>query len=491
MKSLMSYFIFLIYIISAPAFAQDKTIDSLILKLNQTNDDSTKCVILSILAENVPDDNLWPIYNDKVYTISKKYVRSGYSNSTFYYDQLIASANNKGYLFDLNGQVDSSLVYFNECLELSKKINDDKKYADALYNISKAYNLKGNISKALDLINKCLIISEKIKYDDLTARALINFGLILHKQGDLTRALEYYNRAYKIQLNIKQIRGSGYSLTNIAGVYLDRKDYNNALKYFIQSKGIFEQINDDQGYLISLGNIAKIYILNKDYNKAIENCNKIIDHPNISLYKPTLCRAHDMISSIYFKLNQIDRSLQHSLSAMKLANEIGNPELIRNNAEALRKTYKKTGNYKLALYNYELYIMMRDSINNKETRKASIKSQLKYEYEKKAAADSVRVLEEKKIVAVQLKQEKTQRYALYGGLGLVGLFAIFMVNRFRVTNKQKKLIEAQKKIVEHQKHIVDEKQKEILDSINYAKRIQESLLPTETYINRILKNYKF
>jgi hypothetical protein len=42
----------------------------------------------------------------------------------------------------------------------------------------------------------------------------------------------------------------------------------------------------------------------------------------------------------------------------------------------------------------------------------------------------------------------------------------------------------QKKDVEHQKHMVDKKQKEILDSINYAKRIQESLLTNENYIQK-------
>jgi hypothetical protein len=65
-----------------------------------------------------------------------------------------------------------------------------------------------------------------------------------------------------------------------------------------------------------------------------------------------------------------------------------------------------------------------------------------------------------------------------------------MVNRFRVTNKQKKLIEVQKKIVEEQKRLVDEKQKEVLDSIRYAKRIQQSLMPTETYISRNIRKLK-
>ena len=63
---------------------------------------------------------------------------------------------------------------------------------------------------------------------------------------------------------------------------------------------------------------------------------------------------------------------------------------------------------------------------------------------------------------------------------MVLAFAAFMLNRFRVTQKQKEIIESQKEIVE-------EKQREVLDSIRYAKRIQLSLLPTEKYIIKSLK----
>ena len=50
----------------------------------------------------------------------------------------------------------------------------------------------------------------------------------------------------------------------------------------------------------------------------------------------------------------------------------------------------------------------------------------------------------------------------------------------------------QKQIILRQKELVEEKQKEILDSIHYARRIQKSLLPTEKYIHksfiRLIKN---
>ncbi len=86
----------------------------------------------------------------------------------------------------------------------------------------------------------------------------------------------------------------------------------------------------------------------------------------------------------------------------------------------------------------------------------------------------------------QLVKEKTQRFALYGGLLLVMAFGGFIFNRFKVAQKQKIIIELQKKEVDIAFEKLHEKNKEVMDSINYAKRIQNSLLPSEKFIARIL-----
>jgi hypothetical protein len=57
-----------------------------------------------------------------------------------------------------------------------------------------------------------------------------------------------------------------------------------------------------------------------------------------------------------------------------------------------------------------------------------------------------------------------------------------------LARRQKSIIEKQKVIVEKQKNLVDEKQKEILDSIHYAKRIQQALITNEKYIERSLSS---
>ena len=142
---------------------------------------------------------------------------------------------------------------------------------------------------------------------------------------------------------------------------------------------------------------------------------------------------------------------------------------------------------------------MQDSIVNKETKKAFVKKQFQYEYEKKAATDSIKNSEEQKVKDAQLfaqsaslKQEKVQRYALYGGLLLVISFLGFVFNRFKVTQKQKAIIEAQKIEVDRAYESLHEKNKEVMDSIFYARRIQRALITSERYIhkhlNRLMKN---
>ena len=61
--------------------------------------------------------------------------------------------------------------------------------------------------------------------------------------------------------------------------------------------------------------------------------------------------------------------------------------------------------------------------------------------------------------------------------GVILLLIVFVLIRVRSAKKQ----------VEEQKHIVEEKNREITDSISYAKRLQNAILPTEEVIQAALK----
>ncbi|HHZ65005.1 MAG TPA: tetratricopeptide repeat protein, partial [Flavobacteriales bacterium] len=205
-----------------------------------------------------------------------------------------------------------------------------------------------------------------------------------------------------------------------------------ALEHFDKSLKIREEIGDKKGMAISLGNIGNIYDDQGNYEKALVYCTK----------------------------------------ALSIAQEIGNVVTIEEASNNLWGTYKKLGKHSQALEMHELYIEMRDSINSEENTKATIRLQLQYEYEKEKALDEARH---------QQKEKQQQLATLFaaGALALVLVFTLFILNRLKITRRQKNVIEQQKQEVEH-------KNKEVTDSIEYAKRIQDAVLTSSGYIENAL-----
>ncbi len=79
--------------------------------------------------------------------------------------------------------------------------------------------------------------------------------------------------------------------------------------------------------------------------------------------------------------------------------------------------------------------------------------------------------------------QTTAEYELMNnGLACIFLFLILLWNDRNIRTNYTEL--------EKSKQIIEEKQKEILDSIHYAKRIQKSLLPSEKFIDLTLKQKK-
>nr|MBA3971090.1 SpoIIE family protein phosphatase [Bacteroidota bacterium] len=165
--------------------------------------------------------------------------------------------------------------------------------------------------------------------------------------------------------------------------------------------------------------------------------------------------------------------------ALEIGKRGGFVTTIREASYNLYNIHKQQKNTSEALAMHEIYIEMRDSIKSEESQQAIMQQEMQYNYDKQKAVDEK---ENEKKLAVSAEQEQKQKVITYSvviGLVLVLLFLMFVVNRLRLTNKQKAIIELQKDLVE-------EKQKEIVDSMKYAKRLQEAILPPTNLVRQHL-----
>ena len=88
------------------------------------------------------------------------------------------------------------------------------------------------------------------------------------------------------------------------------------------------------------------------------------------------------------------------------------------------------------------------------------------------------------IIAIFIPDEEQQKYSKF-----ITLFGIIMLVAMAERAKKAKKNVIEKNIeIEKQKHIVEEKNKEILDSIEYALRIQTAILPPQKIVKQYLVN---
>jgi tetratricopeptide (TPR) repeat protein len=433
-------------------FAQNLSVDSLKLALKNAKHDTTRCYILNALVETENDENTWIDYNTQLLKLSEKNALSKDFKS-LYLNYLAIAYNNVGSVYDSKGDIANALEYYHKSLKIREEIQDKAGIAICFNNIAFIYSNPENYTEALNYNHKSLKIQKEINDKDGIARTLNNIGFIYWSQQNFNKALEFYNQSLVIEEEIANKDGISSILSNMGTICYSMGDYDRAFTFYHKSLLIDKETGNKAGLASSLVNEGNVLL----------------------------------------KQHKIDMALEDAKLSLKITKELGHSETMANAASLLKKIYKEQHKFKEAFDMYELEIQMRDSINNEETRKATLKRQFQYEYEKQAAADSVKHAEEQKVKNAQLfaqeaslKQEKTQRYALYGGLLLVIGFCVFVFNRFKVTQKQKKIIEEQKVLVDAAFESLNEKNKEVMDSITYARRIQQALITPEIYIDKAL-----
>jgi tetratricopeptide (TPR) repeat protein len=488
---------------------------------------------------NLPDSA--SAYFNKAITIQKSLKEN---------ESLLSTYNDLIYVYQVNSDIANAIATWKKYIITAKELKDPSSIAIAYFNLGALFFDKGNIPLALDNYYNALKIREEIKDNNGVATLYNVLGILYKSQNDLKKAYDFHDKALKKYQNLNDKQGIAYTLNNIGNIYdeFGEKDCKGnhkdclykgqlkALDFYKKSVVLLEEINDTKGIAYALNNIGSIYSQIGDPDckpNGSKNC--ILNGQKLAL--PYLLKGLKLkeelgdkqgtayslnnIGEVYSKMGNNSLAAQYLNKSLELAKELGFPENIRNSSELLYLLYKKQNNYFEALQMHELFISMRDSLNNLSTQKESVKKEFQYQYEKKAAADSIKNEHEQSIKNAQidaqkakLKQEQTLRYTLYGGLFLMILFAGFIFNRFKVTQKQKRIIEQQKgevenqkrevekqheiaesrriiaeeqkEVIEKQKHEVEEKQKEITDSIHYASRIQRAMLTSNTYITNVL-----
>jgi serine phosphatase RsbU (regulator of sigma subunit) len=342
--------------------------------------------------------------------------------------------------------------------EMFMALDSNERALNANYTLFNIYLKEEEPDLAIDICKAGVDLSIEMKDTFQMARWYNSLGNSYVRKGEYENVIEVERKSLRYSKLINNTLYMSFALSTIGEAHYFLGDNDSALYYMDQSL----ELKLNGGFPASWlqAKIGKVYLAQNKPNEAIAVCqdgyNKSVDLSDVR-HRKFCC-------------------------------------------ECLHEAYSQTGSFGQA-YKYL------DELNtiNAETESDAKKNDIvrlnfEIQYQQQAIADSVAHEKEKEITEAtinlqkeKLSHEKSIRIYLFIGLGLVLLFAFIMVNRLQVIKRQKTKIAKQKEEAdrlreESEQHrlIAEEKNVEILDSINYAKRIQSAILPPMSVFNELL-----
>ncbi|MFH2141724.1 MAG: tetratricopeptide repeat protein [Bacteroidota bacterium] len=455
--------------------------------LSQIENDSLKVEYLNKLCWDFRNKD--PEFSVKV---GKKAIEIG--TSCGYSDEMLKAMSFTGVAYRNQGNYPEAFRYFFDHLEASKKLGNLEQQGYANINIGNLYIYQGKADDAIIMLSDALKITQDLKNDNMSAYTMLNIGRAFLLKKDYTKALDFFTQAFDFRKIQNDLDGQGICHKYKGDTYFEMGEFDKAYDEY--------------------HNALNIVRLDKDQD----------------LYSDLLNR----LAHIYLEKNQLKKALLTAKQSFIIGSDIGAKLRIKESAQTISLIYQKTGDYKKAYEYQSVYIDYKDSLFNDDVsnRIADIKfeierqkKQVEYELEQQKKQSEINLLTEQK------SKQRAINTGLIVFLFLVALLVVLMFRTNRIRKKTNRLlimqkneiqvkndelqyanieiqkrtdeillqkeeieaqhdeISAQRDLANEQRDLITEKNNEIKDSIRYAKRIQNAILPREELLKEHVNDF--
>lgn len=423
MKSKIIYLLICVFLIkgSASLHAQIVTgqtkVDSVLAALKNSKEDTSKVKAMNALV-------LQLVYTGGYRLSDSLALEELRLASNLNYKLGIANSyNNMGVIFNYQSDFSHSLEYLLKSLKIYEALNYRDGMGISYKYIGAVYVHEGDTANALDYFHRALRIFYELKDTNYIASALISIGNLYGAAGQNGMALQALRRSLQFFSEINNKDGVASAIMYIGDIFQHEKRYDSAMSYLLHGKTIFEGLKDNDGISRSLNLMATVYVAKNKYKEALDCANK----------------------------------------GLGLAKQIGSLDIAMTAQKTLSDIYIKKKDGANALLHYKAYVILRDSVFNQQNTLKTFGAQMSYTNEKRDAARKAEDDKKEALHKEEVKRNQTIITAVTGILLVLIVFSIFVY----MANVQRK----------KDNKIIEQKNYQITQSINYAERIQRSMLP--------------
>lgn len=447
---------------------------------------------LKMVIENQPVDTIFQLIDQRLY----------------YLDSINAPTEQKLDALKLRIEISDSLsnsmesLYGYQQLSLYGKYMTPAEYFSILKNYGNLQSSLGNTDEAMEYYFTAVTLSDSIRNDTLLADIYRTIGIKYKNARNPELALKYLNESLSIYTILTDSIGILNCYMTIGNAYKQQNIYDSALFFYDKSLIIAQTINYARGAAGNYNNMGSAYLGQENFDAALENFFLALEINQSENNEKWISYNYNNIGNAYRQLEKYDQSLIYLNKSLAIKTRLGDDENKIQTLGWVAEIYAEKRNYSLAYAFLQEHISIKNSFQDAQRLKMADELESRFQNEKKAA--QIKTLEaeqslQKVVINSQTKdleyqeelraKEKNLIYAL----GFIMLSLLVTIIVFWRNNRQKKKYNQQLETknseinqanseIEKARVNLERKNKEVTDSINYAKRIQAAILPSEKTI---------
>ncbi|HAT64349.1 MAG TPA: two-component sensor histidine kinase [Flavobacteriaceae bacterium] len=333
---------------------------------------------------NIPQDSIISLFQKNLSDARK----------ISYEDGIAGALSKLSLVFGYQGKYDESTKYGLESITMFEKL---QRWDKVSYHYAEmGYGMKyRDMPKALYYMQMGKNLAEENNLENSLKDIYNNYGVLKEINNELDSALYYFNKGLELKRKLKDSVGIPYSISNIAGVYGLQKKYNKSREYFTMALEDRLRRADSIGIAENYTQIGEVYMAEEDWKNA-----KPFVHKSLPI----------SIKKQYRNLTQYNYKL-------------------------LSDIYKTQKNTDSALYYFEQYVAVKDSIHNIKVNENIAALSIEFETEKKENE----ILQQRAQLAEKDLEVRRKNTWIFGGFGLaiiLGLLGYLVYNQQKLKNRQ-------------------------------------------------------
>ncbi|TNE55585.1 MAG: tetratricopeptide repeat protein [Bacteroidetes bacterium] len=369
-----------------------------------------------------------------------------------------------------------SITHYQEAMDRYEKLGKWASVGSMYSNIGYVYMDLGNYSKAIDYYQEAMRIGNERGLEKVEIQAQTYLADLYKIRKQYAKSLKFYRKSLNYFQKQGNLRNQQVCLNNIGIVFYDTRALDSALLYYEKALEIGLKLGDEKDVPNTLMNLGNVMSSKKKYEQAISYFERAIEYNVRNQDLRHLTENYANMGHLYLETNRNQKALEYFLKAKALADSSDRVEYQSMIRSMLADYYKRTGDYRKAMSNLEEHLVLKDSIMGLEQQRQlneleavfqNERQELEIDRLEKDKKLKQKILSEKEL---KLERESLFRWILIIGLTLLLALVIFIFFAYRNQSKANETISRQKRTLEA-------KNQEILDSMNYARRIQNAILP--------------